>query len=421
MTNSSEEQQTSSSPSETTVEVVVQPPTPESNVEPEQVPHVITTQPLPPMPEHDESVAVVMWEATVTGRRLIDEMINLGSFYIAQEEKAEGHDFNEYVMPYGKLPLNVIRNYNLRIVDTGRYRMLKEIRNNKMLKSKSEVAACNDFASWLIKLQKDNFPDKKIILVFFEPRHSKILQLFQALERFRLLDDVNKILLGCVNGWDLLRQQVHDLRDEHRMVLKALADHHLGADTPLESAVQRAQALHKILRKVHGGRINTGVLKENLISCEHLLEQVKKIKEELIKEAQWRPVFADMFRQGIKPRRRAGFLRHLLVESGITYAGVTETFKEKKDDGVIEIVKEKIKGKNEADVEEVIKLLNQHLAHPDKPIRRGSGRRAPRTRSLCAVTELDKQPPSKTEEENNNDPAKVISVVVATPTVLSEV
>lgn len=179
MTNSSEEQQTSS-PAETTVEVVIQPATPELNVEPEQVPHVITTQPLPPMPEHDESVAVVMWEATVTGRRLIDEMINLGSFYIAQEEKAEGHDFNEYVMPYGKLPLNVIRNYNLRIVDTGRYRMLKEIRNNKMLKSKSEVAACNDFASWLIKLQKDNFPDKKIILVFFEPRHSKILQLFQV-------------------------------------------------------------------------------------------------------------------------------------------------------------------------------------------------------------------------------------------------
>ncbi|EFX61374.1 hypothetical protein DAPPUDRAFT_19144, partial [Daphnia pulex] len=58
-------------------------------------------------------------------------------------------DFNEYVIPYGKLPLNVIRNYNLRIVDTGRYRMLKEIRNKRMLKSKSEVAACNDFASWL--------------------------------------------------------------------------------------------------------------------------------------------------------------------------------------------------------------------------------------------------------------------------------
>jgi hypothetical protein len=34
----------------------------------------------------------------------------------------------------------------------------------------------------------------------------------------------------------------------------------------------------------------------------------------LTKEAQWRPVFADMFRQGIKPRRRAGFLRHMLVE-----------------------------------------------------------------------------------------------------------
>jgi hypothetical protein len=57
--------------------------------------------------------------------------------------------------------------------------MLKEIRNSRMLKSKSEVAACNDFASWLIKLQKDNFTDKKIVLVFFEPLHSKILQLLR--------------------------------------------------------------------------------------------------------------------------------------------------------------------------------------------------------------------------------------------------
>ena len=132
------------------------------------------------LPDDDDTVAAVFWEATVTGRRLIDEIINIGAFYGPQEESTDGLEFNEYVMPYGKLPLNIIRNYNLRIVDTGRYRMLKEIRNNKMLKSKSEVAACNDFASWLINLQKEHFPDKMVVLVFFEPRHSKILQLFQA-------------------------------------------------------------------------------------------------------------------------------------------------------------------------------------------------------------------------------------------------
>jgi len=95
----------------------------------------------------------------------------------------------------------------------------------------------------------------------------------------------------------------------------------------------------------------------------------------------------------------------------------------KKDDGVVEIIKENIKGKNEADVEEVIKLLNQHLAQPDKPVRRGSGRRAPRTRSLCTATDLEKQPSSKIEpEENNNDLVKVISDVIPnTPAVLSEV
>ena len=179
MANTSEEQ--TSSTVENIVEVVtMQPTAPETKTEPEPELEEVAPQPPKPVPEHDDSIAVVMWEATVTGRRLIDEMINLGSYYASHEEKAEGHDFNEYVMPYGKLPLNVIRNYNLRIVDTGRYRMLKEIRNNKMLKSKSEVAACNDFASWLIQLQKEQFPDKKIILVFFEPRHSKILQLFQV-------------------------------------------------------------------------------------------------------------------------------------------------------------------------------------------------------------------------------------------------
>ncbi|EFX69494.1 hypothetical protein DAPPUDRAFT_113627 [Daphnia pulex] len=85
MTNNSEEQQTSSSTEETIIEVSIQPPTTEA-------------KPAQPMPEHDDSIAVVMWEATVTGRRLIDEMVNLGSFYVAQEEKAEGHDFNEVYM-----------------------------------------------------------------------------------------------------------------------------------------------------------------------------------------------------------------------------------------------------------------------------------------------------------------------------------
>jgi hypothetical protein len=97
---------------------------------------------------------------------------------------------------------------------------------------------------------------------------------------------------------------------------------------------------------------------------------------------------------------------------------------DKKDDGVVEVIKENIKGKNEADVEEVIKLLNQQLAQPDKPVRRGSGRRAPRTRSLCTATDLEKQQPaSKIEpEENNNDPVKVImDVIPSTPAFLSEV
>jgi len=42
---------------------------------------------------------------------------------------------------------------------------------------------------------------------------------------------------------------------------------------------------------------------------------------------QWRPVFDGMFRQGIKRRRRAVFLRHLLVESRIEYSDICNAYK----------------------------------------------------------------------------------------------
>lgn len=87
---------------------------------------------------------------------------------------------------------------------------------------------------------------------------------------------------------------------------------------------------------------------------------------------------------------------------------------EKKDDGIIEFIKEQIKGKNETDLEELIKLLNQHLAQPERSMRRGSGRRGPRTRSLC-VSELDKLAIKSDEENNNDKPASPVKVVVQVP------
>lgn len=226
---------------------------------------------------------------------------------------------------------------------------------------------------------------------------------------------MNKILAGCVNAWDLLRPQIGELKDEHRQVLKALVEAHLPSDTSLDSAGHRAKAVGRILAKLHHGSSSIK-MDEHIQECSYLLDQVKKIKEELLKEAQWRPVFADMFRQGIKPRRRAGFLRHLLVESGLSYAEVAEAFK--KEDGVKELMKDKLLMSSsstastssdgpvtsDADVEELVKLMNAHLAMPEKPMRRGSGRRGPRTKSMCDAKSGGHQVVS-TKEMNNNETA----------------
>lgn len=65
-----------------------------------------------------------------------------------------------------------------------------------------------------------------------------------------------------------------------------------------------------------------------------------------------------------------------------------------------------MKGKNEADAEEMIKLLNLHLTQPEKQTRRVNGRRGPRTRSVCVVSELEKL--SLEKEENNNNETTLI-------------
>ena len=59
---------------------------------------------------------------------------------------------------------------------------------------------------------------------------------------------------------------------------KALSDHHLSRDTPLETALQRAQAIYKILQKVHAngnGHISVATLKQHLITCDSMVDQVR--------------------------------------------------------------------------------------------------------------------------------------------------
>ena len=242
------------------------------------------------------------------------------------------------------------------------------------------------------------------------------------MERFRLLDDVKGILAGCVNAWDLMRTQIGELKDEHRQVLKALVEAHLPSGTTLDSAHHRAKAVGGMLAKLYSPSSSIK-MEEHIQDCSYLLDQVKKIKEELLKEAQWRPVFADMFRQGVKPRRRAGFLRHLLVESGLSLSDVTEAFK-KEHSLVEQLIKEKVMTPSsggeghqssvttDADVEELVKLMNAHLAMPEKPVRRGSGRRGPRTKSLCDA---------KAKEVNNNSSSSSTTGVKEVTANLAEV
>ena len=156
------------------------------------------------MPEREENSSVlspgnyqvVAWDLDTTGRRLIDEICQIAGHFSSTAAQSE-RSFSQYVMPHrnpnpgarrsfgikvkllrGQCPAlpsavlyslflyccsqqggNTIRttlsgqfndlSSSLQVVNIGRYRMLKDTTTGKILKTKSEVSALQDFIAWL--------------------------------------------------------------------------------------------------------------------------------------------------------------------------------------------------------------------------------------------------------------------------------
>lgn len=70
---------------------------------------------------------LVTYDIMTTGPSLSDDLCSIVA-YCPVEEKS----FSQHIMPYNNLSLGACRRYSLRIVSSGRYRVLKDVRNNKV-------------------------------------------------------------------------------------------------------------------------------------------------------------------------------------------------------------------------------------------------------------------------------------------------
>ena len=159
---------------------------------------------------------VVAWDLDTTGRRLIDEICQIGGFYVLEnppkDDKKENKEctqtFSQYVMPYKNPNPGARRSFGIKVVSVGRYRMLKDLDTGKILKTKSEVSALQDFIDWLKEAKSISGKDG-ILLACHEPNRKVLVPLLlEALYKYNLLDQFNETVSPWKKPLYLLESEI---------------------------------------------------------------------------------------------------------------------------------------------------------------------------------------------------------------------
>ncbi len=142
---------------------------------------------------------VVAWDLNTTGRRLIDEICQVSGMKIwlwresikhdlfaGYYEKSKADDdkqeFNQYVMPHKNPNPGARRSFGIKVKSMGRYRMLKDVETGKVLKTKSEISALQEFINWLKEAKGES--KTGVILVSHEPaRNVLVPMLLESLRK----------------------------------------------------------------------------------------------------------------------------------------------------------------------------------------------------------------------------------------------
>jgi maternal-effect protein exuperantia len=109
----------------------------------------------------------------------------IGGYYVSNEGAEQ--TFSQYVMPYKNPNPGARRSFGIKVVSIGRYRMLKDVETGRILKTKSEISAIQEFIDWLkeAKGSKDG-----VLLVCHEPTRKVLVPLLlEALYRYNLVNN----------------------------------------------------------------------------------------------------------------------------------------------------------------------------------------------------------------------------------------
>lgn len=318
---------------------------------------------------------LVGWAIDTTGPRLIDEICQIATYTLKSQ-------FSQYIMPFTDFNRSFSRRQNIRIVNTPKYRRLKDERTNQFVKTKSEISALTDFLQWLedIKGNSDG-----VILIYHEVRKTAPGILLEALRRYQLVERFENTVKGFANGFHIAQAKCSNATKSFslRVLSKILLNDEKGE---IDTAVQRAKAVYDItVHLAQGEREDldakasgdcTGVEPHiiefvcpfaNPISVEE--EEVAGFKVLLERQNTFRPVFGALMKASITERRHATHLRRLLAENNINYDTLKNAFAEGGKDALEKVIKTEVSNANEKDMEELLEILDCYFDPEKKPIR----------------------------------------------------
>lgn len=184
---------------------------------------------------------LVGWAADTTGRRLIDEICHIAAY-------TPDSQFSLYIMPFHNIHIDYKRRLNIRLINMGKFRLMKDIRTNKFVKTRSEISALTDFVAWLEENRGD--ATEGIILLFHEFHKTTPAMLLEALRRYNLVERFASVVKGFANVYSVL--QAKCVNSTKSFSLHIMSKILLNKEEDLSSAVTRAQTCYDIT--VHLGQ-----------------------------------------------------------------------------------------------------------------------------------------------------------------------
>lgn len=350
---------------------------------------------------------IVACDIDTTGKRLIDEIVQIAT-YCPKEQ------FSQYVIPLMNLNPAARQRHQVRIVTSRFFRMLKDLHTYKIIKTKSEVAALNDFLAHLEKLKQEDDNSQGVVLLFHESRKFVPYMVIEAMKKYNLLQRFFETVKSFVNTHTIAVEKhgssmkYFSLKEVTKALLNVDDKEQFEGNAAVRSKMTFAIAQH-LARGDCTDEMDDAACMKKLVDfcCEYACmteQEIKELDEQekiLVRQSTLRPIFLEYFRTTLYHRVRAVTYRRVLAEHGYELTSLHKLWEEEKKEGLNKCM-ETCSELKDRDREELVEILDHHF-DPEKDAYRPIVRRRSSTGNPRSSPRRSKSSSSTKGNNNNNN------------------